>query len=119
MPQYYRNGPPNSDVDNLSLDGDSSKWPSRRSSAFMPFKTSVQNHSTAETTSSSASDLPTPARFVDSNKHPSVYLRERDSENPEKSKKLHAFSEFNVKTKNSVRQVGSLFIIISYFIGRL
>lgn len=111
MSKYYRNGAANSDTDNLSVDGDSSQWPSRRPSTLPLLKPENRNSSVTETTSSPVSGLRTPIRSSDLLNHPSVYLREHGGNHlggdgsTKKSKKSSTFSEFNVGTQNSIKQV--------------
>lgn len=91
---------------------------SRHRPPLLPLKTAMRKPSATGTTNSSSSDLrltpQTPSlRFADPlahyidyrTGHPSVYLREHESNGQNDKRSKQRFSEFNVGTKNSVQQV--------------
>lgn len=120
MRRYYRDEPPtptptSTNNDNFKfLVTDTNRWPTiERPSNLMPLKAALRTHSATGTTNSSMSDLRTPVRFSDplahyidyTKHHPSVYLREQNGDGEIRPQRQKIFSEFNVGTKNSVRQV--------------
>jgi hypothetical protein len=126
MPEYsslsdfYNNAPPTPNATERTnlFEAETPLRHSRHRPPLMPLKTAMRKPSNTGTTNSSSSDLrltpQTPSlRFADplahyavyQGGHPSVYLRQHDSNGQNDKRPKQSFSEFNVGTKNSVKQV--------------